>query len=152
MNIIKPALFSTALILFVASGTTQAHSIHGSHNHGHHNNHHIIKAPENAKINKRQSNQSQRIENGRRDGSLTHSEYHRLKTQQNHIHQQETRFKQDGHLSRHDIQHLTHALDRASNDIRKARHNRDYGHSHHQHGFHFHSHFNHLQPVSGHKH
>lgn len=82
-------------------------------------------------IDHRQANQTHRIEQGVASGELTPREAHRLQRQQARIGHAERHAKADGHLTRHERRHLHRMQDRASDDIRREKHDRQ-----HQHGAH----------------
>ena len=74
------------------------------------------------RVDNRQHNQADRIENGRRDGSLTTQEYWHLKQEQARIAEMERRAKADGHVSREERRRLEQAQDAASRHIYQERH------------------------------
>jgi len=69
-----------------------------------------------------QHKQSQNIERGRRDGSLTRYEYRRLKVEQGHIAAMERRAKADGHLSIYERARIAKAQREARRHIANQRH------------------------------
>jgi hypothetical protein len=73
-------------------------------------------------IDQRQANQQQRIEQGRRDGSLTREEYRRLMAEQERIADMERRAKGDGRVDRHEAARIRQAQDEASRHIYQERH------------------------------
>ena len=74
-------------------------------------------------VDRRQARQARRIHAGLRSGDLERSEARRLHRQQRQIARLERRFVSDGHLSIGEWARLDHALDRASAQIYRARHN-----------------------------
>lgn len=78
----------------------------------------------NHQINARQERQRDRIQVGRRDGSLTRHEFRDLMHQQREIQLMHHRFRADGRIDAHEFKRLDRALDRADRDIRKERHDR----------------------------
>ncbi len=76
-------------------------------------------------VNKRQSNQQQRIVNGMANGSLNKKEATRLENQQTRIDRMEDRFRTSGTgLNRRERIVLDRAQDRASRNIRRQKHDR----------------------------
>ncbi len=70
----------------------------------------------------REANQQQRIQDGRRDGSLTRSEYNRLENGQQRIEQYERRAERDGRIDPRERARLDSMLDRQSREINQQRH------------------------------
>ena len=69
-----------------------------------------------------QANQRWRIEQGRRDGSLTPAEYRRLLDEQRRIEMMESQAKADGHVSHAERERIRRAQDAASQHIYQERH------------------------------
>ena len=69
------------------------------------------------RVNARQSRQMNRIQAGKRSGSLTRYEYRELMHEQRHIRTMEQNFLADGIIDRREFQRLDRALDRASNSL-----------------------------------
>lgn len=78
----------------------------------------------NHQINARLALQRDRIQAGRRDGSLTRHEYRGLMHEQREIQRMHHRFRADGRIDGHEFKRLDRALDRASRTIRNERHDR----------------------------
>lgn len=74
------------------------------------------------RIDQRQYNQAQRIEQGYRYGQLTPQEARRLKMEQRRIAATERRFERDGHLTRGERAYLNYEQNRASRHIYSERH------------------------------
>lgn len=74
----------------------------------------------------RQHRQHHRIREGRRTGEITRGEARQLYRQQARIDRMERRFTADGHVTGRERRHLDRALDRASRQIRQAKHNDRY--------------------------
>lgn len=75
------------------------------------------------RVDRREANQQNRINNGISSGALTPKETYRLQRQQANINAQEARFKSDGNLSRRERRVLENRQDRASKAIYRAKHN-----------------------------
>lgn len=73
---------------------------------------------------RRQVRQEQRIEQGRRSGSLTPREAMRLERGQGRIDRMHGRMQADGRMSRRERARLDRAQDRQSRHIHRAKHNR----------------------------
>jgi hypothetical protein len=73
-------------------------------------------------VQKRMSNQEQRIDQGIQSGSLTPREAGRLEGEQAKIQQTEERMKSDGQLTPQERQRLTNMQNRASSDIYRQKH------------------------------
>lgn len=73
-------------------------------------------------IDRRQYNQSKRIEQGLRDGSLTRQEAARLKAEQDRIAAMERQAERDGRLTREEKARIDRAQDQASKHIYQERH------------------------------
>ena len=69
-------------------------------------------------IDARQSRIEQRMEQGRRSGELTRSEYVRLRNEMRHIRRDEQYFRGDGHLSQRERQNLHARLDAVAQAVR----------------------------------
>jgi hypothetical protein len=76
-------------------------------------------------IDARQARQEQRIERGVQRGEITRREARALYQTQREITRAEARAKADGHVTRAEVRHLTALLDRADQQIRDLRHDRD---------------------------
>ncbi len=76
------------------------------------------------RIDRREANQQNRINRGIRSGALTPRETFRLQRQQANINAQEARFKSDGNLSKRERGVLRNRLNRSSQNIYRAKHNR----------------------------
>src|SRR5437868_6176660 len=72
-------------------------------------------------IDQREAQQQQRINEGRRDGSLTRSEAYRLQQGENRINRYEARAKADGVVTPGERQRLDGMLDRESRAIHNER-------------------------------
>ena len=70
----------------------------------------------------REANQQERIQDGRRDGSLTRSEYNRLEQGERRIERYENRAERDGKISPAERARLDGMLDRQSREINQQRH------------------------------
>ena len=75
------------------------------------------------RIDRRETHQQNRINNGINSGALTNKETIRLQRQQANINAQEATFKSDGNLSHRERKVLNNRLDRASDNIYRAKHN-----------------------------
>jgi hypothetical protein len=73
-------------------------------------------------IDAREANQARRIEQGRRDGSLTRSEYRWLEREQQQIRGMERRARADGYISPQERYDIRRAQDAASRHIYHERH------------------------------
>jgi polyhydroxyalkanoate synthesis regulator phasin len=73
-------------------------------------------------VNRRQSNQQARIQQGVKSGELTRAETRRLQAEQRHIRREEARYKADGHLSAAERADLQRDLNKASRDIYHQKH------------------------------
>lgn len=76
------------------------------------------------RIDKRQTNQMERIEAGYRNGKLTQREFRTLMKEQRDIHAMERRFRADGRIDAREFAHLDRALDTANRNIRDEKHDR----------------------------
>lgn len=74
------------------------------------------------RVDARQAEQAQRIEQGRVGGQLTKPEAHRLQHEQRHIARAERHAKADGVVTAAERKRLTAMQDRASRDIRRQKH------------------------------
>jgi hypothetical protein len=72
-------------------------------------------------IDQREASQQDRINDGRRDGSLTRSEAYRLQQGENRINAYEARAKADGVVTQHERQRLDNMLDREGRAIHRER-------------------------------
>lgn len=75
------------------------------------------------RIQQREENQEQRIDQGVQSGALTPREAGRLETQQARIKQDEERMKADGKLTKAERKKLTREQNRASRTIYRKKHN-----------------------------
>ena len=76
------------------------------------------------RIDQRQANQEQRIDQGIASGSLTNKEATRLDHQQDRIDTMENRAKSDGKVTANERQKLTHAQNHTSRNIKHQKHDR----------------------------
>lgn len=72
-------------------------------------------------ISDRQDRQADRIEDGRRAGSITWREGMKLRSEQRRIKRVENDFRRDGHLDRQERRILSNMQDKASSHIRHER-------------------------------
>ena len=79
------------------------------------------------RIDQRQANQAQRIDQGIASGALTARETHRLEHQQAVINKVENRAKADGSVSAQERKRLTHMQNHASRSIHRQKHDRQGG-------------------------
>lgn len=77
------------------------------------------------RIQKREKNQQQRIEQGEKSGQLTEKEAGRLEAQQDKIKRDEERMKADGKLTKGERRKLKREQDRASKNIYRKKHNEE---------------------------
>lgn len=82
----------------------------------------IISGTNDPGIQKRISNQEQRIDQGIQSGSLTPRETGKLETEQARIQQTEERMKSDGQLTPRERTRLTNMQNRANSDIYRQKH------------------------------
>jgi len=75
------------------------------------------------RIQQREQNQQQRIDQGVKSGELTPGEAGRLERQQTKIKQDEARMKSDGKLTKKERRKLTREQNRASKNIARKKHN-----------------------------
>jgi uncharacterized membrane protein YebE (DUF533 family) len=126
----KTTLIRTSLgILMLASlglTTTAAQADWGRDGQGHRQAAFAYKQSQaySRQIDARQERQQDRIQAGRRDGSLTRGEFRNLMHEQREIQAMQHRFRADGRIDAHEFKRLDRALDRADRDIRKERHDR----------------------------
>jgi len=80
--------------------------------------------PRTPRINQRQENQQDRIQQGIKSGELTRREARRLEGIEGKIQADKLIDKSDGHISRRERAQLNRELNRASRDIYRAKHNR----------------------------
>lgn len=76
------------------------------------------------KIDQRQANQEQRIDQGIANGRLNEREANRLNNQQEHINKMEDKAKSDGVVTKKERARISHAQDRASRHIARQKHDR----------------------------
>lgn len=84
-------------------------------------------------VDRRQDRQRHRIREGWRSGELTRGEAKRLYRQHRSIAKMERRYTADGYLSAKEQRRLDRALDRASRQIRRAKHNDRVAYRRHEH-------------------
>ena len=77
---------------------------------------------ETPKIDQRQANQEQRIDQGIASGQLNQREAARLNKQQNHIDNMENKAKADGVVTKKERARLHNAQDKASRNIAREKH------------------------------
>jgi hypothetical protein len=84
----------------------------------------VFAAPASAydNVNQRQHRQDYRIEQGRKNGSITWFEGLKLRAEQRRISHLEARFRSDGHLSPYERRTLSDLQQQASKHIRHERH------------------------------
>ncbi|MHB1092788.1 hypothetical protein [Thiobacillus sp.] len=78
----------------------------------------------NHQIDARQERQRDRIQAGRRDGSLTRHEFRDLMHEQREIQAMQHHFRANGRIDAHEVKRLDRAFDRADRNIRNERHDR----------------------------
>lgn len=76
-----------------------------------------------SRVERRLSNQRERIRGGVRNGDLNHRELKRLRGDQHKIARMDRRFGSDGRYTKRERRKLNHALDRASYRVHRARNN-----------------------------
>lgn len=76
-------------------------------------------------IDRRQSNQESRIQQGVRSGEINRWEYRKLETEQARIRDMERRAKADGYVSPHERAQIDRAQDAASRHIYQEKHDTD---------------------------
>ena len=74
------------------------------------------------RIDQRQANQEQRIDQGVKSGELTRRETRRLEREQARIEKAETRAQADGKVTKKERGRITHMQDGASKDIKRQKH------------------------------
>jgi opacity protein-like surface antigen len=79
---------------------------------------------ETPRIDERQTNQEQRIDQGIASGQLNEREANRLNKQQEHINKMEDRAKSDGVMTKKERARIVAAQDRASRHIAREKHDR----------------------------
>jgi len=82
------------------------------------------------RIDQRQANQEQRIDQGVASGSLTQREANRLERGQQHVENMETRAKSDGVVTRRERARLEHAENVQSRHIYEQKHDRQHDYNH----------------------
>jgi hypothetical protein len=82
------------------------------------------------RIDQRQENQEERIEQGVQSGQLTPREAGKLEAQQNHIEHHEEAAKADGVVTKRERAHLTRQQSRASRHVHRKKHNLRHKHPH----------------------
>lgn len=75
-------------------------------------------------VDNRQERQAKRIEKGIEKGKLTEAEQKKLSMQQQRIQRIEDRANADGSISKQERRHMQHALNNASRDIKRKKHNK----------------------------
>ena len=83
------------------------------------------------RVDQRQANQEQRIDQGVASGSLTQREASRLDRGQQHVNNMENRAKSDGVVTRGERARLHNAQDRQSARIYRQKHDRQHDYNHH---------------------
>ena len=76
------------------------------------------------RIDQRQANQEQRIDQGIASGQLTKRETRRLEKEQAHVNMAEDKAKADGSVTAHERTHLTKMQNHASRDIYRQKHDK----------------------------
>jgi opacity protein-like surface antigen len=76
------------------------------------------------RIDQRQANQEQRIDQGIAGGQLNGRETNRLNNQQDHIDKMEDKAKSDGVVTKKERARISRAQDRASRQIARQKHDR----------------------------
>ncbi|MEK7237358.1 MAG: hypothetical protein AAB242_12085 [Nitrospirota bacterium] len=79
---------------------------------------------ETPKVDQRQANQEQRIDQGIASGQLNEREANRLNKQQEHINKMEDKAKSDGVVTKRERARIGHAQDRTSRNIAREKHDR----------------------------
>jgi len=77
---------------------------------------------ETPRVDQRQVEQQQRIDQGVASGQLTEREANRLNKEQEHINTMETKAKSDGVVTKKERAKIEHAQDRASRHINRQKH------------------------------
>jgi CRISPR/Cas system-associated endoribonuclease Cas2 len=75
-----------------------------------------------SEIDRREWLQEQRIQNARRSGELTRSEYRQLEAEQARVRQMERNALRDGHIDRHESAQIRRAQNEASRHIYQESH------------------------------
>ena len=75
------------------------------------------------RVNTREAEQHARIAQGRQSGELTNGETRALRGEQRNIRRSERRARADGDVTARERRRLDRKQDRASRDIRRAKHN-----------------------------
>jgi len=83
-----------------------------------------LAGPRTPRINRRQENQQDRIQQGVKSGALTRREAGRLESLEGRIQANKLIDKSDGHVSPRERAQLNRELNRASRDIYRDKHNR----------------------------
>jgi hypothetical protein len=83
-----------------------------------------LAGPRTPRINQRQENQQDRIQQGVKSGQLTRREAQRLESIEGRIQANKLIDKSDGHVSPRERAQLDRELNRASRDIYRAKHNK----------------------------
>lgn len=134
MNIRNKLIIGLALAAIGTSGGALAHDqggkprlqrdevrvVHDRHGHDHRD---AAGHCFSCRVDARQDRQHRRIREGWKSGELTRHELRRLREQQERIARMERRFEADGHLSRNERRQLDNALDKASEQIARAKNN-----------------------------
>ena len=76
------------------------------------------------RVDRRLSNQRARARAGWEDGEVTRRELKRIRRDQRKITRMDRRFGSDGHYTKRERRKLNRAMDRASNRVYRAKHNR----------------------------
>lgn len=82
------------------------------------------------RIDQRQANQEQRIQQGVQSGSLTPKEAARLEKGQDHVQNMENKVKADGKVTPKERQRIEHAQDNQSRKIAREKHDRQHDLNH----------------------
>lgn len=104
----KAPIFLAAVLMVATSAVANAHDYRTDYRQ--------------AQIDARRAEEAARIRAGRHNGELTLSETWRLQAQQRHISEMERNALRDGRISRHEQYEINRALDRASRDIYREKH------------------------------
>ena len=83
-------------------------------------------APATPRVDQRQENQAQRIEEGKASGELTRREAHRLNHQQKAVAAAETQAKADGTVTAQERKRLHKMQDHTSQNIHQQKHDRQH--------------------------
>jgi len=117
MNRQAKTLMIAAFALFATS------QVFAAHGHRHVNGHRYDDGYRVEKLHNRLQRQFTRIEHGIENGSLTRKEERKLFKQQRRIRRLAREFHDDGYLSQKEHRVLQRKLDKASNRIRRFKHN-----------------------------